>query len=84
MGLKDPDVLMWACAHHRILLSHDKRSMPGHFYDLLSRLAPGEQCPGAMLVPRDSGIGCAIDAVLAIWECGRHEEWRDLFTRLPL
>jgi len=66
MGLKDPDVLTWACTHDRILLSHDKRTMPGHFYALLSRLAPGERCPGVMLVPQDLGIGRAVDAVLEI------------------
>jgi hypothetical protein len=37
-----------------------------------------------MLVPQELAVGRAIEAVIEVWECSRHEEWRDLLTRLPL
>lgn len=84
LRMNDPGVLAWARAHDRILLSHDKRTMPDHFYNFLAQLVPGEHSPGVMLVPQELAIGPAIDAMLVIWACSSHEEWRDLLIRLPL
>lgn len=80
----DSDVLAWAAQHDRILLSHDKRTMPDHFYDFLAQLAPGAHSPGVMLLPQEFPIGSSIDAVMEIWRLSAHEEWRDLLIRLPL
>jgi hypothetical protein len=84
LQLSDPAVLAWAQGHDRILLSHDQRTMPRHFFAFLAQLGSSERCPGVMLVPQDLGIGPAIEAVLEIWECSAHAEWRDLLVRLPL
>jgi hypothetical protein len=70
--------------HDRILLSHDKRTMPGHFYRFLAQLPTGEHSPGVMLLSQELGFGRAIAAVLEIWELSTHDEWRDVITRLPL
>lgn len=80
----DPDVLVWAQAHDRILLSHDKRTMPTHFYAFLTQLAPHQHSPGVMLLPQELAISKAIGAVLEIWELSTHDEWRDLLIHLPL
>lgn len=79
-----PEVLAWAAAHDRILLSHDKRTMPDHFYQFLAQLPPGAYSPGVMLVAQDLAIGRAIDAILEVWRLSTHEEWRGILTRLPL
>ncbi|HEX6121885.1 MAG TPA: DUF5615 family PIN-like protein [Ktedonobacterales bacterium] len=84
LHMPDPDVLVWAAAHDRILLSHDKRTMPDHFYQFLAQLAPGEHSPGVLLLAQNLAIGKAIAAVVEIWELSTHQEWRDLLTRLPL
>lgn len=84
LGLSDPDVLAWARAHDRILITHDKRTMPDHFYRLVTDLAADEHCPGVMLISQDLAIGVAISALLDIWALSSHEEWRDVLTRVPL
>ena len=81
LGFPDPAVLAYAAEHDRILLSHDKRTMPYHF---AAFLAEGNQSPGIMLVSRKVAIGQAIEALLLVWEASSHEEWRNLITRLPL
>jgi hypothetical protein len=75
LQMKDPDVLAWARAHDRIVLSHDTRTMPDHFYSFLVQLAPGEHSPGIMLMSQELAIGPSIDAVSVIWACSSHEEW---------
>ncbi len=81
LGFPDPAVLAYAAQHDRILISHDKRTMPYHF---AAFIAEGNQSPGIMLVSRKVAIGQAIEALLLVWEASSHEEWRNLITRLPL
>src|SRR6185312_2800074 len=69
LGLLDPAVLTYASKHDRILLSHDKRTMPRHF---AAFLADGHQSPGIMLVSRKVAIGQAIEALLLVWEASTH------------
>ncbi len=80
-GLKDPLLLAWAADHDRILITHDKRTMPAHFYDFLFG---GHESPGIILVPQDLSLGRTIDDLLLIWEASTAEEYRNLITRLPL
>lgn len=84
LHVPDPQLLREAQRIGRILLSHDGRTMPGHFYDLLSQLAADERHPGVILVPQDTAVGTAIAWISEIWEASRHDEWRDMLTRLPL
>lgn len=84
LHLPDPDVLAWAAKQNRNLLSHDKRTMPDHFYHFLDQLAPSAHCPGVMLLSQDLAIGRSIEAILEVWLLSAHEEWQDVLTRLPL
>ncbi|MGH2504951.1 MAG: DUF5615 family PIN-like protein [Ktedonobacterales bacterium] len=84
LGLSDPEVLHWAMAHDRIVLTHDSHTMPNHFYAFLATLATGEHSPGIMLLEQDLAIGRSIAAVRAIWELSAHGEWQDMFTYLPV
>lgn len=79
----DPQLLVIAQKLDRVLLTHDSRTMPGYFYDLLGQLPSGEPHPGVLLVPQETAIGVAIAWIGEIWEASRHEEWRDAFTWLP-
>ena len=81
LGMQDPDLLAFAAAHNRILVSHDKRTLPQHFAAF--RVA-GHDSPGVMLISRKHSIGRSIEALLLIWEASHHDEWRNLITRLPL
>lgn len=84
LHISDPELLVEAQKMSRILLTHDGRTMPGHFYKLPSQLAPDEHHPGVILMPQETPIGTAVEWISEIWEASRHEEWRDTFRRLPL
>jgi predicted nuclease of predicted toxin-antitoxin system len=43
----DPNILGWAAAEERILLTHDRDTVPGFAYD---RVRGGEPMPGVFLV----------------------------------
>ena len=81
LGFPDPAVLAFAAKQDRIVITHDKRTMPDHFATFL---AEGNQSPGIMLISRKVAIGQAIEALLLVWEASSHEEWHNLITRLPL
>jgi hypothetical protein len=53
IGLADPEVLRIAGISGRILLSHDRSTMPGHFW----RLVKDVGSPGPIIVPQDLDIG---------------------------
>lgn len=68
----------------RILLSHDVRTMSGHFYKLLSQLLPGAYLPGVLLIAQEAPIGKSIEWIAEVWEASRHVEWRNRVVKLPL
>jgi predicted nuclease of predicted toxin-antitoxin system len=54
----DPMVLEWAADHGRILLTHDRRTIPSFAQ---ARITVGLPMPGIFLVGDDMPIGQAID-----------------------
>ena len=54
LGSKDPEVLIWAEANGRIILSRDFRTMPGHFND---HMAAGRHSPGVALLKPSASLG---------------------------
>ena len=81
LGFPDTAVLTYAAKYDRILITHDKRTMPNHF---AAFLAEGNDSPGIMLISRKLPIGQAIEELLLVWEASSREEWRNLITRMPL
>jgi hypothetical protein len=49
IGLPDPDVLHKAADLGRILISHDRKTMPAHF----ARFLDSRSSPGLIIVPQD-------------------------------
>ena len=82
--LPDPRLLETTRGLDRILLTHDRKTMPRHFRDFLAGLGEGEHSPGVMWIHQSLPIGTAIDAILLVWACSVHEEWRNQFVYLPL
>jgi len=80
IGAQDPEVLQKAAAANRILISHDRKTMPVHF----TRFVSGRSSPGLIIVPQDIDIGVVIDDLLLIWAVSEAEEWRDKLAFLPL
>ncbi|MDQ3687189.1 MAG: DUF5615 family PIN-like protein [Acidobacteriota bacterium] len=53
----DPDVLALAARDGRVLVSHDRRTLPGHFREFIT----SQESPGLIIVSRRLPIGRAAE-----------------------
>lgn len=77
----DPDLLAWAAEAGRVLVTHDRRTMPAH---ASARLAAGEDIAGVIIVSRKMPLGAAIDELEIVVSCSEPEEWQNLARHIPL
>ena len=80
IGASDSVVLSLAAESGRILISHDRRTMPGH----LARFLGNKSSLGVIIVSQDLDVGAAIEDLLIIWAASEAEEWRDQLGFVPL
>jgi predicted nuclease of predicted toxin-antitoxin system len=78
--LSDLEVVALAAGEDRILITHDRRTMPRHFADLVSK----RKSPGVMIVAQRVSINVAIEELLLVWAASDAEEWVNLIVDLPL
>src|ERR1700720_14287 len=78
-GLSDPEVLSRAATDNRILVSHDRRTMPKHFAAFILN----DPSPGVFLIGQNVSLRTAIDELLLIWSCSQLEEWMNLIVDVP-
>ena len=76
----DPEVLRIAAVQGRILVSHDRKTMPGHF----ARFVEDRSSPGLIIVAQDLDIGAAIEDLLLIWTASDAAEWKDAIGFVPI
>src|SRR5215831_10553647 len=62
----DVEVLAWAAAENRILLTNDRNTMVGFAYQRVSSAA---LVPGLIVTTNEQSIGSAIDDIVLIVEC---------------
>ncbi len=75
-GLDDEAVLRLATSQSRILLSHEKRTMPKA---LAWFVASGGTSPGVLLViPQSAPIRDVVETLILIWADDRQNEWQNL------
>jgi hypothetical protein len=79
-GLEDPDVLALAALEGRVLVSHDRRTMPGHF----GRFISASKSPGLLIVSQHQELSTVIEELMLIWAASESEEWLDRITVIPL
>ena len=77
----DPDILAWAAENNRIVLTHDRATMPDYAYQ---RVAAGELMPGAFVLNDRFPIGQAIQERLLTVACSEQAEWTGRAVHLPL
>ncbi len=83
--LDDPEVLLRAQERDLILITHDRKTMPTHFAELLMGLQEDAHCPGVFIVTKERySIGEIIDFILEVNDLSSHDEWRDQINSLPL
>lgn len=80
-GAADPAILAWTAKEGRILLTHDKATMPDFAY---ARVAAGESMRGVFIVNDRMPVRQAIDELLLLAECSEAVEWDGLVLYLPL
>ena len=79
-GVKDPDVLVIASQQGRILVSHDRKTMPSEFATFIT----SNQSSGIIIVSRKVPIEVVIGELLLIWAAPSPQEWVNRIAKLPL
>lgn len=81
-GASDPEVLAWAAAEQRVLITNDRNTMVGTAYQ---RIAEGHSIPGLIATTNKQSVGEAIEDIWLIVECMPEDEIRDrVVVFLPL
>lgn len=79
--VSDLDLLAWAAEQKRIVVTHDRRTMPFH---ATARLARGEGVAGVIIVSRRLPVSQVIDDLEIIITCSDMGEWENIIKHLPL
>ena len=79
-GLHDDKVLALAAADGRVLVTHDRKTMPHHFGEFIN----GRTSPGVIVVPQDLSVTTAVEELLLIWTASEASEWANRICYLPL
>lgn len=81
VGTDDPTVLEWTAHEGRILLTHDKKTIPFYAYERVRKHQP---MPGVFEIAADMPIGQAIEEILLLAECSLEREWEGQIVYLPM
>lgn len=79
--LDDPAILEWAANNGRIVLTHDRATMPDFAYD---RLLQEKQMSGLFVINDRMPIRQAIDDLLLLTDASAQQEWNGVVLYLPL
>ena len=77
----DPIILEWAANQHRIVLTHDLKTMPDYAYERIKNNLP---MPGVFAIPDKASSTEVMDSLLMILQASDIDDWRDKVTYLPL
>ena len=80
-GSPDAVILSWAASDERILLTHDRDTMPNFVY---VRVCAGEPMPGVFLVSNRMPKGQAVEELFWAVHCLPAEECKDQIKYFPL
>jgi uncharacterized protein DUF5615 len=78
-GLSDLEVLTIAAEEARILVSHDRKTMPRTFAQFIQV----KTSPGSLLISQKTDLLIAIESLLLAWVASDHEEWTNRIVVLP-
>lgn len=77
--IKDPEVLAMAARDSRVLVTHDRKTMPSEF----GQFVVSQQSSGVFILSQKLPIGEAIDAIILVWEASTAEEWINQIMTFP-
>lgn len=78
-GLSDLEVLTLAAEEGRILVSHDRKTMPQTF----GKFIQSTTSPGLFLISQKTDLLIVIEYVLLAWLASDHEEWINRMVAIP-
>jgi hypothetical protein len=78
-GIPDPEVLRLCAEENRILVTHDRHSMPRHFLAFIQQ----HDSPGIFIISRKISIGKAAEWLLLYWVASAAEEQRNQIIDIP-
>jgi predicted nuclease of predicted toxin-antitoxin system len=78
---EDPDILEWAAAQGRLVLTHDAATLISFAYE---RVTAGKVMPGIIEVRQSESIGVVIEDLLLLVEASEEGEWEGHMVYLPL
>ncbi len=79
-GVSDPEVLALAARAGRVLVTHDRKTMPKHLAEFIVHTPSS----GVIVMPQKLPIRAAVDDLLLIWTASDAEEWLNRIQVLPL
>lgn len=79
-GTDDPTILSWAAENKRIVITHDRATMPDFAYE---RVANEEIMPGLFVVNDRISSGQAIDELLLYAMYTEQQEWNKKVLYIP-
>ncbi len=78
-GKKDSEVLAIAAQDGRVLVTHDRKTMPAEF----GKFIVSQTSSGILIVSQNLLVSDAIEAVILIWEASTAEEWVNQIMSIP-
>lgn len=79
-GVLDDRVLAVAAREGRVLITHDRKTMPAHFAEFIEG---GRQSPGVLIVLQRAAVAAVIEELLLIWAASEAEEYADRIYEIP-
>lgn len=76
----DPQLLTWAAQEGRIVITHDRKTMPAHAADLMRQ---GRNIAGLFVVPRSMPLHQMIEDLEMMVTCSENDEWVNVIRYLP-
>ncbi len=80
-GANDPQVLAWAAEDGRIIMTHDRATLPHYAFH---RVVSSERMPGVFVLNDRMPVAQAIEELLLIDACSEPSDWDDRVLYLPL
>jgi hypothetical protein len=79
-GTPDPDLLLWAERHGRVLVSMDWNTLPGH---LATHLGAGCRSPGIVFLRRGFSAKQVLDELVLLAHAGDPADLQDQIKYIP-
>ncbi len=80
LGTQDPDILCWCEDHNFMLLTANRRSMPGH---PTNHLALGRHIPGILIIWRRAEMGQVVRSLVNLFDTTDPEKYIDIMVHIP-